>query len=79
MEILHGRVHNGVVVLECGPVLPEGAAVTVSCDVATTSKMPVKRKRVQFPLVHSKNPGSLYLTNERIAEIMDEEDASPRR
>lgn len=73
-----GRVHNGVVVLEGGHALPEGTAVTVSCDVAPVLKKPVKRKRVQLPLVHSENPGSVHLTNERIAEILNEEDVSPR-
>ncbi|CAN5426075.1 hypothetical protein BH10PLA2_BH10PLA2_38610 [soil metagenome] len=77
MEI-HGRVQNGVVVLEEGSVLPEGVAVTILCALPAASKKPVKRKRVQFPLVHSKKPGSLHLTNKRIAEILDEEDASPR-
>src|SRR6266566_5247269 len=73
--VIPGRVHNGVVVLEGGHALLEGMAVTVSCDVAPVSRKPAKRKRVQFPLVHSENPGSLHLTNERIADILDEEDA----
>ena len=29
---------------------------------------------VQFPLVHSAEPGTLHLTNELIAEILDAED-----
>jgi hypothetical protein len=78
MEI-HGQVQNGVVVLEDGVALPEGTRVTVSCDIAGVSPKPGERKRVEFPLVHSKHPGSLHLTGQRIAEILDEEDASPRR
>jgi hypothetical protein len=78
MKIFHGRVHNGVVVLEDGPVLPEGAAVIVSRAEAEGATKPAEQKRVKFPLVHSNNPGSLHLTNERIAEVLDEEDASPR-
>jgi hypothetical protein len=77
MEI-HGRVQNGVIVLEDGPPLPEGAAVTVSCDMPPVLKKPSVQKQVEFPLVHSKHPGTLNLTGQRIAEILDEEDASPR-
>jgi hypothetical protein len=76
---IHGRVHNGVVVLEGGPALPEGTKVTVYCTIASVSRKSPKKKRVEFPLVHSKHPGTLHLTGERIAEILDEEDASPRR
>ncbi|HEV3203455.1 MAG TPA: hypothetical protein VGY77_03685 [Gemmataceae bacterium] len=74
-----GRVQNGVVVLERGPALPEGTKVTVSCDTTPVSQPRRKKKRVEFPLVHSKHPGTLNLTGQRIAEILDEEDASPRR
>ena len=35
-------------------------------------------KRIEFPLVHCQNPGTLHLTGERIAEILGEEDAAPR-
>jgi hypothetical protein len=77
MEI-PGRVHNGVVVLEGGPALPEGTKVTVSCDLAPVSPQRRGKKPVEFPLVRSKHPGSLHLTGQRIAEILDEEDASPR-
>jgi len=71
MEI-PGHVQNGVVVLRGGISLPEGAEVTVSCKIAPET--PPKGKRFRFPLVHSDHPGSLALTNERIAEILDEED-----
>ncbi len=70
--VIPGRVQNGVVVLEGGPVLPEGAPVTVSWDHAPRPTP----QRVEFPLVHSEHPGTLNLTNERIAEILDEEDVS---
>ncbi len=40
---------------------------------------PARPKRsVVFPLVRSKRPGTLRLTGKRIAEILDEEDASPQ-
>ena len=74
MEIL-GRVHNGVVVLEGEPPLPEGTVVTVSCEVKP-AKLAVEVKRIEFPLVRSKHPGSLQLTAERVAEFLEEEDVS---
>jgi hypothetical protein len=73
MEI-RGRIRNGVVVLEGGTVLPEGAAVTVSCDLAPASHKPRKKKSVQLPLVDSDPPGTFELTNQRIAEVLQEED-----
>jgi len=53
--------------------------VIVSCDIAPVGQQRRGKKGVQFPLVHSKHPGTLHLTGQRIAEILDEEDASPRR
>jgi hypothetical protein len=76
---IHGRVQNGVVVLEDGPALPEGAAVTVWYPAPTGPQPVLEKKRIQFPLVRTGEPGSVHLTGERIAEILDEEDASPRR
>jgi hypothetical protein len=74
--VIRGRVHQGVVVLEGGPTLPEGMEVTVSYNIAQVSK-PVVQKRVEFPLVRSKHPGTLRLTAERVAEFLDAEDVSP--
>ena len=76
---IRGRVRNGVVILEDGQSLPEGVNVTVSCGIAPVSKPRRKTTHVKFPLVHSKHSGSLHLTEHRIAEILDEDDASPRR
>jgi hypothetical protein len=76
---LRGRVHNGVVVLEGKPSLPEGTAVTVSCGRTAGSKPRRKEKRVRLPLVRSKHPGTLDLTNERIAEILEEEELASFR
>lgn len=70
------RVHNGVVVLEGGVSLPEGAAVRVSYRKDPTLHISPIQKRVELPLVKSDRPGSVALTNERIAEILDEQDAS---
>jgi hypothetical protein len=73
MEI-PGHVENGVVVLDESVTLPEGAAVTVKLHTAPVIRIARHQKRVEFPLVPSSAPGSVDLTNERIAEILDEED-----
>jgi hypothetical protein len=75
MEI-RGRVHNGVVVLEGGPQLPEGAAVSVLYPVAPAAMSPDSGERVQFPLVRSAQPGTLHLTADRIAELWENDDVS---
>jgi hypothetical protein len=70
----HGRVQNGVVVLEGSPALPDGTEVTVSCDKVRIRRKPGKKKRVELPLIDSKHPGTLHLTNDRIAELLEEEE-----
>jgi hypothetical protein len=74
---IFGRVRNGVVVLENGATLPEGTPVTVFCGVRICK--PGKKKRVRLPLVDSKHPGSVPLTGERIAEILQEEELASFR
>src|SRR6184192_4158037 len=66
--VVRGRVHNGVVVLEGNPALPEGAAVTVTYPAPAESPPAAEKRRVEFPLVRSARPGSVHLTGERIAE-----------
>jgi hypothetical protein len=73
MEI-PGHVANGVVVLDGGATLPEGTVVTVLVTELRIRRKPGKKKRVKLPLIHSKHPGSLNLSNERIAEILQDED-----
>ena len=73
MEIL-GHVQNGVIVLDDPVSLPEGAAVTVIVRSSPVIHFAKNPKRVEFPLVHSTAPGSVHLTNERIGEILEEED-----
>lgn len=75
MEI-PGRVHNGVVVLEGGPPLPEGTVVRVSYHAGPAIHVSPIRKRVDLPLVKTGRPGTVALTNDRIAEVLDEQDAS---
>jgi len=73
MEI-SGRVHNGVVVIDGGVSLPEGIAVTVLVGSTPVIRVSKNQRRVEFPLVRSLEPGSINLTNERIQEILEEED-----
>jgi len=75
--VIRGRVHNGVILLEGGPALPEGASVTVTCLEPVSAKKTVKKRRIQVPLVRTRRPGSVKLSGARIAEILDEEDAAP--
>jgi hypothetical protein len=76
---LHGFVQNGVIVLSGGLSLPEGTPVTVSCSLELGSRPLSEMQRVQLPLVRTGEPGSMHLTNERIAEIFDEEDVASSR
>ena len=68
---IKGRVQRGVVILQGGVTLPEGTEVTVSCEPALIEK-PKQVRRVEFPLVRSKHPGTLQLTSERVAELLDD-------
>jgi len=71
-----GRVRNGVVVLEGGASLPEGAAVRVSYRAGPVIRVSPVRRAVSLPLVKTGRPASVALTNDRIAQILDEQDAS---
>jgi len=76
MEI-SGTVRDGVVVPQAGACLPEGAMVRVVIVSVDTEHTDIAaRRRVQLPLVKSKTPGTLNLTSERIAEVLDEEDVA---
>jgi len=78
MEI-PGRVHNGVVILEGGPPLPEGAPVIVCYPAPGEAKPAMEKRRIEVPLVRTGQPGTVQLSGERIAQILDDEDAAPRR
>ena len=75
MVVLRG-VKNGVVVLEGETALPEGAVVTVSYSESAAKQATVGQTRIQVPLVQTGRPGSVHLSGERIAEILDNEDAA---
>jgi hypothetical protein len=79
MKNISGRVKNGVVVLDNGLRLPEGAAVTVVPRKSPSRVASTRPRRVVFPLVRSKHPGTLHLTNQRIAEILEQEDIATLR
>lgn len=72
--VITGRVENGVVVLPSGTTLPEGAEVAVSYPLPGVLKPPTGKKRIEVPLVRTNEPGTVNLTNDRIAEILEEED-----
>jgi hypothetical protein len=74
MKTVPGRVKNGVVVLQRGTRLPEGAAVSVLPGKSPVIRMATRQRRVVFPLVPSKKPNSIRLTRKRIAEILLEQD-----
>ena len=76
---IFGYVRNGVVVLEGAPALPEGAMVTVSYQGPTDVGPQSRKRRIEVPRVKTGEPGTVHLTGQRIAEILDEEDVSPRR
>ncbi len=76
MKMIAGRVKNGVVVLQRGARLPEGAEVNVVPRKSPVIRVATRQQRVVFPLVSSKKPGSIHLTGERIAEILDQEDVA---
>lgn len=71
---LTGHVQNGVVVLPGGTDLPNGMAVTVSTIDPDIVIHPGPRVRVQLPLLRSDNPGSLNLTNQMIADLLEADD-----
>ncbi|MFZ1134721.1 MAG: hypothetical protein WAN69_07235, partial [Candidatus Korobacteraceae bacterium] len=73
MEIA-GHVENGVVVLDDGAVLPEGAKVIVSELSTPDNGHSAEKKSAELPLVPGGQPGSVHLTNERIYQILHEDD-----
>ncbi len=78
MEI-SGVVQNGVVVLDGSVSLPEGVNVVVTYRTTPVIRVAKNQKRVQFPLFPSPEPGTLDLTSERIAEILDDEEIEAMR
>ena len=76
---ISGVVLNGVVVIDGAPALPEGAVVTITYPAIPRASTGVEKGRIQVPLVRTGAPATVNLTGARIAEILDEHDATPRR
>lgn len=70
-----GHVQNGVVVLDEGASLPEGTRVYVTV-APLTDKPQIEYLPGQLPVVRGGVPGSLNLTNERIHEILEQEEVA---
>ncbi|MEQ1903855.1 MAG: hypothetical protein ABL888_06700 [Pirellulaceae bacterium] len=71
MEI-EGIVQDGVVVLPAGVSLVDGTVVVVRCPESDAPSNLRPRKRVQLPLVSPRNPDSIHLTNDMIAEFLND-------
>ena len=67
-----GVVHNGVIEIEGGVPFPEGTRIRVSIEPESSES--TTPYRVRFPLVYSQTPGQLHLTNEMIAEALDDDE-----
>ena len=74
--VVLGRVQNGVVVFEGGLTLPEGMQVIVSPTLNSTTNTVKSKHRVRLPLVPSDFSGTFELTEDRIAELLDDDDVS---
>ena len=75
MEI-QGVVQDGVVVVDGAISLPEGAVVVVTYREAPVIRVARNPVPVVLPIFDSDEPGTIDLTNDRIAEILDRDDAS---
>ena len=73
---IDGLVQNGVVVFPAGQSLPEGMRVTISCPLPPGKIGSKPKHRISLPLVPSENPGTLQMTAERVAELLEEADVS---
>ena len=76
-----GKVEGGVVVPQGVATLPEGRLVRIVYAHEESAEVGGKnglrpRRRVKFPLVESNTPGALRLTNDVIAELLNEDDLS---
>lgn len=76
MELL-GQVDRGVIVPQGDAHLPEGAVVRIVYEPQAPAPSRKSGNPVTFPLVRSAKPGSLHLTSDLIAGILDEDDLSP--
>jgi hypothetical protein len=73
MEI-RGVVHNGVVVLDGELELPEGTVVSIIYPLSPPNVPADLRRKINLPWVPSDRPGSLDLTTERLADLLEDDD-----
>jgi hypothetical protein len=71
---INGRVEGGVVVLEGASTLPDGTAVSVIPRASPVIRVSKQPRQVVLPLVPSRKPGSVDLTGDRIAAILQDQD-----
>lgn len=76
---LTGHIQNGVVVLDSETTLPEGTRVSVSVTPDIGQVPRPARERVEFPLIQTGTEGTWNLTNDEIADILDDEDLAAVR
>lgn len=68
-----GHIQNGVVVFD-GPAFPEGTAVTIALRNIEPKSAAASKSRIEFPLVRSRNPGSVNLSCETVAALLEADD-----
>lgn len=75
MEI-QGVVQQGVVAVDDAISLPEGAFVVVTYQQAPVLRVARNPVPVMLPIFDWGEPGTIDLTNDRIADILDRDDTS---
>ena len=70
-----GRVQNGVVVLDGEASLPDGASVIVTYRPSPVIRFAKNPVPIVLPIFDSGEPGTIDLSNDRIAELLEQEDA----
>jgi hypothetical protein len=72
---LTGHIENGTIIIDTGSMPPDGSRIEIHVLEAHPPQLNKSAKqRIQFPLINSRDPGTIHLTNEQIARIFDEED-----
>lgn len=72
----NSSVEEEAILLKNGQTLPEGTRVTVSGLQTLGGNDDNAKHRITLPLVGSLHPGTLQMTAERVAELLDEQDSS---
>lgn len=63
-----------IAAIERGTTLKDLIGEALAKELGLSGLPSIQRKRIQFPLVESKNPGSLHLTSADLDEVEAEED-----